>query len=51
MTYTRDDVRQMTNKELCRAEFIQGCIDEGYGPQLRMLREEIIRRYNNGQLR
>ena len=36
--------KEMPLEELMRAELIEACIDDGYGPRLRELREELIRR-------
>ena len=50
MGIQRDD-NAMTLEELKLAEYIESCCDDGYGPRLRALRQELIRRLREAALK
>jgi hypothetical protein len=44
MSMKEKSPKDMTLVELERAEFVEACADDSYGPRLRELREELLRR-------
>jgi hypothetical protein len=48
MAIPNKSAREMSLAELKNAEYIESCCDDGYGKRLRELREELIRRKQEG---